>query len=320
MVGGPAGGQFVISIDLEMSWGAVHHGSPHDASPYELEREVVADVLDLMQRYDIAATWATVGHLFLSSCSPEDPAHPEIIRPMYPWLEGDWYGLDPGTDLHQAPTWYGSDLVEAIRNCSTEQEIGSHSFAHIIAGDPACSREAFESDIRAAVGVADEAGIELRSFVYPRNSFGHVDVLAEAGFTAYRGATPQMGVAGPAWLRRVAGISETVWPRTTYRAVREGSMINIPHTYLFDPGSKTAQRYGTALWSRLVQRRLRHAVRTGSLFHLWFHSHNLAVDLDRSHTAMEGLFALARREIDAGRLTNPTMGQLAERLLAEPSS
>jgi hypothetical protein len=94
-------------------------------------------------------------------------------------------------------------------------------------------------------------------------------------------------------------------------------LVNIPQTYLFDPGSKNARLLGTKGWSLLVRRRLRHAIRTASLFHLWFHSHNLAVDLERSHTAMEDLFRFARAEIDRGRLVNLTMGDMAERVLAE---
>lgn len=307
-------GQLVVSIDLEMSWGAVHHGSPHDDSPYRLEREVVEDVLDLMTKYEISATWATVGHLFLAECREADASHP-AVTPEYPWLEGDWYDLDPRSSLASAPTWYGRDLVDMIAACPVPQEIGSHSFAHVIAGDPSCSREAFAADIDAAVNAAAAVGVQLRSFVYPRNSIGHLDVLEETGFLTYRGATPPTSKRGGI-LGRLESISQMVRPTTTFSAQHHGSLVNIPHTYLFDPGSKNAKRLGTAAWSRLVRRRLDHAVRTESLFHLWFHSHNLAVDLERSHTAMEDLFRRARAEIDAGRLVNLTMGDMAERMLA----
>lgn len=310
------GAQFVVSIDLEMSWGAVHHGSPHDDTPYRKEREVVDDVLGLMADYGIVGTWATVGHLFLSECRRTDDASHPAVRPSYPWLEGDWYDLDPGSDLESAPTWYGADIIDRIKACAVPQEIGSHSFGHIIAGDPACSRDAFAADIDAAVSAAAAAGVTLRSFVYPRNSIGHLDVLEAAGFLTYRGATPptarRSGLLG-----RLDSATRKILPSDTFDAAHHGSLVNIPHTYLFDPGSKNAQRLGTALWSRLVRRRLRHAVRTRSLFHLWFHSHNLAVDLERAHTAMEDLFRLARREIDRGRLVNLSMGDMAEVMLAE---
>lgn len=307
---------FVISIDVEMSWGAVHHGRPHDDAPYRAEREVVAQTLSLMETYGISATWAVVGHLFLAECAASDGRpHPEIVRPEYPWLPGDWYDLDPVSSVAEAPTWYGPDLVEAIRSCPVPQEIGSHSFGHVIVGDPGCGPEAFRSDLAAAKALAEAEGLVLRSFVYPRNTIGHLDVLADAGFTAYRSPTPDRFSGMSGWRRRVAAAVDTVRPlaTATFEPVVRGSLVDIPQTYLFDPDSRRARRLGATGWSLAVRRRLRHAVRTSSLFHLWFHSHNLAAAPDRAFRAMEAVFVDARRQMDAGTLENLTMGTVAER-------
>lgn len=313
----PRTATFVISIDVEMSWGAVHHGRPHDASPYRLEREVVARTLALMERHGISATWAVVGHLFLAECTAAAGSHPhpEIVRPEYPWLPDDWYDLDPVSNAAAAPTWYGPDLVDAIRACPVPQEIGSHSFGHVIAGDPGCGPEAFRTDLAAARALAEAEGLALRSFVYPRNSIGHLDVLAAAGFTSYRSPTPDRfpGITG--WRRRATALVDTVRPlaTATFQPVVRGRLVDIPQTYLFDPDSKRARRLGTMAWSLAVRRRLRHAVRTSSLFHMWFHSHNLAAAPERAFRAMDAVFAEARRHMDAGRLENLTMGAVAER-------
>ena len=311
---GPA--LFVISIDLEMSWGAMHHGGPHDASPYGREREAVADALAAMERHGISATWAVVGHLFLEECAVvHGRKHPGVVRPHYSWFEGDWYDLDPCGSYREHPTWYGPDLITAIRSSSTPQEIGSHSFGHIIVGDPGCSREAFATDLEACHQVARTDGLELRSFVYPRNSIGHVDVLAQSGFSVFRGPTPERFVGMPDWRRRVLAIADQIRPlrSTAVFPAHRGGLIDVPQTYLFDPGSRAARILGTKAWSMLVRRRLRHAVRTSSLFHMWFHTHNLATARERARVAMDAVFAEARTHIDAGRLNNVTMGQLAER-------
>lgn len=309
--------QLVISIDLEMSWGSVHHGHPHDPTPYRFEREIVADVLTAMERYGIAATWAVVGHLFLDGCAPiEGVKHPEIVRPRYPWLGGDWYDLDPTTTAADAPTWYGPDLIETIRACAIPQEIASHSFGHIIVGEPGCSPDAFATDLAACRTVAEATGTDLRSFVYPRNSIGHLDVLARSGFTAFRGPTPVRFAGSPPWRRRLLSLLDRVRPlaaTAVYPAWRN-RLIDVPQTYLFDPGSRLARRLGPRLWPLLVRRRLRHAVRTGSLFHLWFHTHNLAADREGARLAMDVVFAEARAHIDRGRLESVTMGQVAERM------
>jgi hypothetical protein len=285
---------FVISIDLEMSWGSVHHGRPHDPSPYVGEREIVDGVLAAMETHGISATWAIVGHLYLDHCRRVgDPSpHPEITPPSYRWLSADWYDLDPGASLSDEPTWYGPDLVDAIDACRVPQEIGSHSFGHLIVGDPDCGAEAFSSDLAAVAEVTASRGHRPTSFVFPRNSIGHLDVLRRAGFTSFRGARP----TGPGPIRP---------------AIVEG-LVDVPQTYLFDPGSTKARRMGTNLWSRNVVHRLGRATAEGSMFHLWFHTHNLATHPKRAFTAMDRLFTEARRLMDAGDLRNSTMEQVAE--------
>ncbi len=284
----------VISIDLEMSWGSVHHGRPHDVSPYSAERSIVDRVLQSMAEHEIEATWAIVGHLYLDHCerNGNHRPHPEITPPSYRWMEGDWYDLDPGTNVTSDPTWYGPDLVEAIERCRVPQEIGSHSFGHLIVGDPDCTEEAFASDLEAAIAVSVARGRRPTSFVYPRNAIGHLDVLSRAGFTSFRGPRPE----GPGPIR----------PSMV------DDLVDVPQTYLFDPDSAKARRMGTALWSRNVTHRLRRAVADRSLFHLWFHTHNLAQNPHRAFAALNRLLAEARRMIDAGDLRNSSMGQVTE--------
>jgi len=305
---------FVISIDLEMSWGTIHHGQPQDSDRFSNERQIVRDVLDLMEEYRIGGTWAIVGHLFLSACSPQNGIkHPGIIRPDYQWYSADWYEMDTSSDVEHEPTWYAPDLVEMIRDCSMPQEIGSHSFGHIIAGDPGCGREAFRTDLAACVTAATAMGIDLRSFVFPRNSIGHIDVLEEEGFVAFRGHPPDrhgdISVRRGQLLRLIDTFrpttSSSVWPS------RRGGLLNVPQTYFFDPNSATANRFGGRAWSFLVRRQLIHAVRMGSLFHVWFHPHNLATHPDRARRALADLFREARFRIEQGELVNLTMGGLA---------
>ncbi len=308
---------FVISIDLEMSWGAVHHGSPHDRSPYLEERRVVAELLEVMEEYEISATWAVVGHLFLPRCGQSTGMkHPEIVRPDYSWFAGDWYDLDPGTSLTDDPTWYGPDLVARIRESHIPHELASHSFGHVIAGDEGCTEEAFRSDLEACLSAAAESGLNLMSYVFPRNSIGHLGLLAEAGFLAYRSHTPDRFTQMSPPLKKMALAMDRVRPLRSgaFRPEIKGDLVAIPQTYLFNPGSKTADRLGDELWGRVVRRRLRGAVRTSSLFHMWFHSHNLAGHPRRSRRAFEVLFEEARKGIDEGLLENLTMSDLAQRV------
>ena len=182
------------------------------------ERRIVEGLLQLFAKHDIKATWAVVGHLFLGECRREGGVvHPEIVRPGYRWLDRDWFDPDPVADLATEPMWYGTDIVDMIKNATPTQEIGSHSFSHLIVGDPDCSEEAFRSDLVACREVARETGVELRSFVYPRNTIGHLDVLPEQGFRAYRGLRPAAFADRGNGVRRLMRALDKVTPQEHIR-------------------------------------------------------------------------------------------------------
>ena len=206
-------GVFVLSIDTELMWGSFHRMS---ASEFEAKngrlRDVIALILAMLDRYSVPVTWAMVGHLFLDSCdrAQDGRAHPDLGRPAYDWYPHDWYRQDPCTDLATDPLWYGADVVELVRSARTQHEIGSHSFAHLVFGDPGCPAEAARDDIEAWSAAARDCGISGRSFVFPRNRVGHLDLVAAAGFTCYRGyrvpASQSLSHRAPGALRDVLGM------------------------------------------------------------------------------------------------------------------
>ena len=162
------------------------------------------------------------------------------MRPDFAWLDGDWFDVDPCSSLDRAPAYYARDMVEAVRASSVPQEVGCHSFAHVMAGEPGCSREAFVSDLAACQALA---GGELRSFVYPRNSVGHVDALAAAGFTAFRGRAPVPFAGRPAPVRAALRAADRARPLagSAVRPARHASGVwDVPQTFLLAPATRRA--------------------------------------------------------------------------------
>lgn len=303
-------GVCVVSIDTEMAWGEAHR---RDAPPgdYGGERDAILGVLSTLERHGIGATWAFVGHLFLDRCNR--PAHPEVVRPDFAWLDGDWFDVDPCSSLDRAPAYYARDMVEAVRASSVPQEVGCHSFAHVMAGEPGCSREAFVSDLAACQALA---GGELRSFVYPRNSVGHVDALTAAGFTAFRGRAPVPFAGRPAPVRAALRAADRARPLagSAVRPARHASGVwDVPQTFLLAPATRRAW-LPVGVWARRPIARLRQAARERSLFHLWFHPYNVTADQARALAALDRVCAEAARLRDAGRLDVLTMGALAASL------
>lgn len=151
----------MISIDVEMAWGVIHRRQIARHYTYRKERELIGRLLKLFERYEIRATWAVVGHLFLESCQAiEGIKHPEVVRPAYSWLEGDWFDPDPCSSVEADHIWYGKDIVEQIRQYGDSQEIGSQTFSHVIVGDDECGPASFDSELGVCRQLAESTGIK----------------------------------------------------------------------------------------------------------------------------------------------------------------
>lgn len=312
-------GVFTISLDFELIWGTMDLRGPAGfAAQCLVERDIVLDrLLSIFAEFDISATWLVVGHLFLDRCERVGGRkHPEIVRPQHAWLRDDWFAHDPDGAERDAPLFLGRSLVEKIRACPVPQEIGSHSFSHVIFGDPGCSEATARSEIAASVRAARELGVQLRSFSYPRNVVGFPKVLAEHGFACYRGPDPvwyhEPYVPGP--LRRIGHLASvlavttppTVMPRRT-----EDGLIDLPGSMVYFPAHGVRRfipmrtRVGRAL------KGLDAAVRTHRVFHLWMHPTNVADDVDGMLGGFRDIMRHAAALRDAGRLDILPMAAVA---------
>jgi peptidoglycan/xylan/chitin deacetylase (PgdA/CDA1 family) len=287
-------GVFIISIDLELIWGTLDlFGEQRFRRACEIEREIVIDrLLELFGEFNVSATWCVLGHLFLECCAPEaGRKHSEIVRPNHDWHREDWFVNDPCGNEESSPLFFGRTLIEKIRRCPAPQEIGCHSFSHVIFGDAGCSGETAQSEIAACVRAARELGITMCSFAFPRNEVGHLDVLKQYGFECYRGPEPQWYEARnfPSILKRLSHLWDVVTaakPPTVLPEYTEAGVWNIPGSMIYFP-MHGLRRYIPV--SRRVKRAIKglnDAVEQRRVFHLWFHPTNLA---DETEAMFSGL-------------------------------
>lgn len=316
---------FTLSLDKELIWGSFDHTSDRDfARTYPDLRGTVDRLLATLDEYDVASTWAVVGHLFLDRCErgADGRAHPEIVRPQHRWYAHDWLDRDPCTDRHRDPMWYGDDVLEAIASARAGHEIGSHSFTHMVFGDPGCSTEAARSDLDACVAAAKARGIALRSFVFPRNVEGHHALLAERGFVAYRGEDPTWYRAAPGSLRRAIHLADqalAIEPPVSVPTETLPGLWNIPGSMLLLHRAGVRRFIAVDATIEKARRGLRRAMREDAVFHLWFHPFNLAVHSDAMFAALRGILAEVRALRDRGRLEVRTMGAIADAMSREAS-
>jgi peptidoglycan/xylan/chitin deacetylase (PgdA/CDA1 family) len=311
-------GVFTLSLDFELIWGTLDLFGPEGFRyACEVERAAVDRLLELLVEFDVAATWCIVGHLFLDRCSAQDGVkHPEIVRPQHAWTHVDWFDHDPGSSESADPIFYGRTLVERIRGCRVPQEIGSHSFSHVIFGDSGCSRACADSELGACVSAAKALGLSLRSFAFPRNSVGHLDLLRQHGFRVYRGPGPRFYERGesPGLLGRLAHLWDVVTAAEPPVVLPERGafgLLNLPGSMIYFPMHGVRRHVPLELRVRRAVKGLEAAARERRVFHLWFHPTNLADEPDAMFAGLRAIFTHAHRLRERGRLDQLPMGAFA---------
>lgn len=312
-------GIFTLSLDFELIWGTVDLFGPEKfARACEVERAAVIDrLLDLMVEFEVPATWCVLGHLFLESC-PKTCAgpHPEMERPHHAWHPADWYADDPRSNETDAPLFYGRSLVKKIQACAVPQEIGSHSFSHVIFGDPGCSRETAESELAACVRLGRELGIELRSFAFPRNRVGHLEALRQYGFSCFRGPEPNWYESDrwPQLLQRFGRLFDVLrvaTPPVVLPRRCEAGLWDIPGSAMYFPMHGGRQYLPVSWRIRRAKKGLNAAARQRRIFHFWFHPTNLADATEQMFSGLREIFEHARKLRDRGELDFLPMGKIA---------
>lgn len=305
--GDPVVGSVVFSLDAELGWGFHDHEDP-PADRVAAGRTGWRTLLDTFERHGVPATWAVVGHLLLEDCDGVHADHPS---------PDGWFARERGAWRDRPDLRFGVDLVEAVAEADVDHEIGCHSFSHVLFDDPRTTRAVARAELAAAVEAAEPHGIEYESFVFPRNGVGHRDLLADAGFRAYRSgaATPESRVGRVAEKLLAAadpGRVELVEP-----TVDEHGLVDVPPSLFcfgFEGAARTAME---ALGSDPIVRQAKHAVdrasRTDGVFHAWLHPNNLLTDRDGRR--MESIVEYAAEKRERTDLRIETMAEVAERTL-----
>lgn len=269
----------VLSLDAELSWG-FHDQETVPTERVRHARESWEYIIDLFDKYRIPATWAVVGHLFLDSCDGVHSDHP---------AGEEWFSRDPGGERATDSEWFGQDLIDAIRESEVDHDIGSHSFSHIEFGKQDVSKEVAEAELRYSVDAAKKDGVDLNSFVFPRNNIGYRGLLAEHDFSSYRGLSPDRWYDGtpirPFGKLATFAIGATS-PPVVNPEIDEHGLVNVPASmYLFTFEGSARDVVGTVTSDPVIKQ-----VELGldqlkdkkeGILHLWLHPNNITTEVDR---------------------------------------
>lgn len=294
-----ANGKLVISLDFEIYWGVRDAVELDDYKPHLLGvQKVIPLLLKIFETYKIKATFATVGFLFFKK-KEELLKNIPLQIPQYQNLKLSPYnghfncvGADENTD----PLHFASELILQIKEAN--QEIGSHTFSHYYCLEKGQTGKEFKADLMCAKKVAQEKGIELKSFVFPRNQYNkeYIDICQEMGFISFRGNEKSRIFSSESFasgfiIRRLFRLLDSYYNLSGHNCysleeIKSDGITNIPSGRFLRPVSKRLKLFENLRLKR-IEDSMTYAAQKGLVYHLWWHPHNFGADVSNNFSFLE---------------------------------
>jgi hypothetical protein len=302
-----------ISLDLELSWGSFDHsfGAETIKMATWTHDVGVPHLLGLLAKNNISASWAIVGAMMHSSL-PDVSKMPEVRYQHFP---NPWFHYVPRAgDESTNPEWFGGTLVDLIRRAKPRQEIGFHSFSHVLFTLPGFSRARAVAEYAMCERTARELDLPTTCFVFPRNLVAYLDELKIAGFTCFRDVDENPLEFGGRTAASIANVvadflglaPHPVQPRFT------NGLVSIPGSLMIRVASGWRKYISDRARLRRLRKGLERVREEGGVFHVWFHPENLYAEWPRLENVVGTFLDELGQMAKDGDVRIHTMGQLAD--------
>ncbi|HAQ21325.1 MAG TPA: hypothetical protein DCR40_19150 [Prolixibacteraceae bacterium] len=274
-------GKLVISIDYEMLWGLTD--SNISASRYiELKQvpEVVTHLLNLFKKYEIHATWASVGALTYNNLDEMKKEMTNICRNLLLNQRSNYYLLCEKKLNGNEQTLFDPESFSKIEQ-TPFQQIECHSFLHIFSDFT--SVELFKTDTCLHINRLKKLGFKTPEFyVFPRNqsTLPFLNILKKFGFNSFRGYDSVL-YSDEKIFKRILRRIDSIFPLVE----RNSKIIYREDCELFEfKGSRFLRTFKNtnSLSAKLHYAKLRlglkKSIQQGKMYHLWFHPHNFTIN------------------------------------------
>ncbi len=289
-------GNFIISLDFELYWGM------RDAQTLDSYKEhirnvhiVIPKLLELFKKYEIHATWAIVGFLYMNDKDQLVDKFPAEL-PGYSGKQFDPYNYILNNDL-QKEYHFAPECIDLIKR-TPHQEIGTHTFSHYYTLEEGQTYEQFKRDLEAAISIQSLIGQNCRSIVFPRNQYDdkHLKIIKELDINFYRGNQklwlykPKPFYKEHLWLRliRLADAYINISGHNTFTLSNgnEDMPINVRASRFLRPYIQRLWRLENLRFRR-IQHSMKHAAKYHENYHLWWHPHNFGKDIEKNLCFLE---------------------------------
>ncbi len=265
-------GTFCLSFDFELLWGRKDLDYSSFVPRARKTRKVIPRILALLKKYDVPATWATVGELFNKPTKEKD------------------------SDL-----WHAPDLINKIKRVK-EQEIGTHTYSHEIFDK--ISKTTADSELKSVF-----KRHKPQSFVFPRNRIGHLDVLRKYKIKSYRGPD-RFDFELLKTYKYVKLFEMLSTPRVSNPVVEQG-IVNIPGSMYFLSARGVRKHMPFGFRTGFAKRGIDRAIATKKVFHMWTHPIDFADDSNRLLAEFGEILQYASKQRSLGKLQIKNMQQIA---------
>lgn len=288
-------GNFIISLDFELHWGVAELWNVNERKDYfTAARQGILKVLNLFEKHEVHATWATVGFLFaknkeqLIAFSPLDkPTYDNSKLSYYSFIENNEIGNDELED----PFHFATSLIEKII-ATPYQEIATHTFAHYYCNEKGQTIKQFEADLKAAQNIAKENfNVSLESLVLPRNQFNstYSAVAAQNGIKVIR-TNPDVWFwkSKAKWVSLIRALDTlfAVSKSLTFVKPENNGLLLLPASRFLRPYT-TKEKAIQKIKINRIKKEMTFAAINNKCYHLWWHPHNFGYELNENLDYLE---------------------------------
>lgn len=319
-------GTLVISLDFELLWGVFDKVDYLQKFEYfRTTRNIIPQILNLFQEYEIACTWASVGMLFNANWEEWQENIPSF-NPEY--ANKNLCAYSYGRSISSPETeeiCFAPDIISLIKKIP-RQEVGTHTYSHYYCLEPGQMVKTFEADLEKAVAISGKMGIQVRSLVFPRNQFNaeYLAVCRKWGITSVR-TNPNKwywkNTQKDSLLPKVFRTADAYVGRKnkSYSFEKNNSEAS---PILLQKSSRLLRPYSRNkileyLKLRRIKTEMTKAAREGETYHLWWHPHNFGKNPKENLDQLEEILKHFKTCQKKYNFESVNMGELTEIVNAE---
>lgn len=314
-------GTLIISLDLELFWGV---NDSKKFSEYEENiREVpkvVSQLLEVFRKYNIKASFATVGSLLFNDeeelLSYYQAYNKEDINlPNYNYLKQNLKFISDNKDCF----FLDSSIIDNI--LFEGHELCSHTFSHLYHLQEKNIKTLIIKDHQLINSkIYELTGENLKSIVFPRNQFNKevLSVYRSLGYKAFRGnekgffyKAAKTIEKNKLHLRALRYIDSAIniSGYNTYQPNWElDSFKNVKSSYFLRPHSNFKLLNDMRLMR--IKNNMTHAAINSEYFHLWWHPHNFGKNLNNNLKNLESILEHYRELNSKYKMCNSVIGNV----------